>query len=167
MKNSSRTLLGAFTIALLILSAANPVAGEDEAAALSSGNIANLLRLTRSAANRGDAKAQYRLGLLYSNGREGVGQNRLEAVKWYRRAAEQGDHEAQASLADAYFNGFGVPQDYIEAHKWANLAISRAPDDVTRSAHLVMLETISQKLSRKQIAEAQKLARDWKPKAER
>jgi uncharacterized protein len=41
-----------------------------------------------------------------------------EAVKWYTKAAEQGDAEAQSNLGVMYQNGQGVPQDYKEAVKW-------------------------------------------------
>jgi TPR repeat protein len=45
-----------------------------------------------------------------------------EAARWFRKAAEQGSASGQTSLGFLYANGQGVPQDYIEAHKWANLA---------------------------------------------
>ena len=44
------------------------------------------------AAERGDANAQYRLGNCYA---EGMEKNDAEAVKWYRKAAEQGNDDAQ------------------------------------------------------------------------
>ena len=43
---------------------------------------------------QGDADAQFNLGFMYDNGR-GVAQNDAEAVRWYRKAAEQGDAGAQ------------------------------------------------------------------------
>ncbi len=49
------------------------------------------------AAEQGDAKAQFNLGVMYSDGR-GVPQNDAEAVKWFRLAAEQGDASAQYNL---------------------------------------------------------------------
>ena len=48
-------------------------------------------------AERGDAKAQYNLGVMYANG-NGVTEDDEEAVKWYRKAAEQGVEEAQRAL---------------------------------------------------------------------
>jgi len=54
---------------------------------------------------------------MYGNGR-GVTQDYAEAVGWYRKAAEQGDVEAQYGLGLMYDNGQGVPQDYAEAVKW-------------------------------------------------
>ena len=43
-------------------------------------------------------------------------------MKWYRMAAEQGYHEAQANLGNLYNFGRGVAQDYAEAVKWYRLA---------------------------------------------
>ncbi|MDG2286187.1 MAG: tetratricopeptide repeat protein, partial [Alphaproteobacteria bacterium] len=41
-----------------------------------------------------------------------------EAAKWYRKAAEQGNADAQFNLGVMYYNGDGVTQDYVEAAKW-------------------------------------------------
>ena len=46
-------------------------------------------KLFMESANRGDARVQYALGVMYDNG-HGVPQNHVEAAKWYRKAAEQG-----------------------------------------------------------------------------
>jgi TPR repeat protein len=48
-----------------------------------------------------------------------------EALTWYRRAADQGDVDSQVTLALAYADGLGLPQDFVESHKWYNLAASR------------------------------------------
>jgi len=62
----------------------------------------------RTAADQGDARAQYNLGFMYYFG-EGVPQDHAEAVHWYRLAAEQGDARAQYNLGFMYDNGKGVP----------------------------------------------------------
>jgi hypothetical protein len=54
---------------------------------------------------------------MYASGK-GVKQDYAEAVKWYRKAAEQGDAKAQFNLGAAYKSGEGVQQDYAEAEKW-------------------------------------------------
>ena len=64
---------------------------------------------------------RYELGFLYGHGK-GVEQDHAEAVKWYRKAAEQGHVEAQYELRFAYdlgdeVFGDGVPQDDAEAAK--------------------------------------------------
>ena len=58
---------------------------------------------------------------MYVNG-EGVPQNATEAVQWYRRAAEQGNANAQLNLGSMYEYGTGVERDFIQAQKWYNLA---------------------------------------------
>ncbi len=63
--------------------------------------------------------------MCYANG-QGVSQDYAEAVEWFRKAAEQGDAQAQYQLAARYANGQGVALDYMEAHKWANIAIAHA-----------------------------------------
>ena len=49
---------------------------------------------------------------------QGVKQDHAEAVRWYRKAAEQGDADAQCMLGVAYENGRGVKQDASEAVWW-------------------------------------------------
>ena len=46
----------------------------------------------------------------------------MEAVKWYRKAAEQGDTQAQRYLGQAYEMGEGVAKDDIEAYAYFNLS---------------------------------------------
>ena len=48
----------------------------------------------------------------------GTEQDHSEAVKWYRKAAEQGHANAQNNLGWMYQNGWGIEQDYYEAVKW-------------------------------------------------
>ena len=61
--------------------------------------------------SKGDALAQYNLGVLYRKGR-GVPQDDVQARKWYEKAAVQGHAKAQFNLGTLYFNGEGVPKDY-------------------------------------------------------
>jgi len=75
----------------------------------------------RLAAEQGDARAQFNLGVMYAFG-EGVPENDAEAVKWYRLAAEQGNAGAQSRLGLMYDDGEGVPENDAEAVKWYRLA---------------------------------------------
>ena len=52
-------------------------------------------------------------------------QGDTKAVKWYRLMAKQGHPTAQYNLGFMYANGRGVPQNYVQAHKWFNLPASR------------------------------------------
>lgn len=60
------------------------------------------------------------LGVLYARG-WGVEKDQNEALRWYRKAAENGDRRAQYNLAAAYFEGDGVPIDYATAYFWLKL----------------------------------------------
>ena len=68
----------------------------------------------RRLAERGDAIAEYNLGLMYYAG-QGVAQDYGQAIRLFREAAEQGDPPSQYSLGLAYENGQGVERDYVEA----------------------------------------------------
>ncbi len=145
-------------VLLLAALAGTAVAGpyEDAVSARARGDYATALREFRVLAEQGNAKAQNNLGLMYNNG-EGVPQDHAEAVKWYRKAAEQGYSVAQYTLGFMYGRGVGVPQDYIQAHMWFNLAGAQGDNYAYR-------DIIAKSMTAAQIAEAQKLAREWKPK---
>jgi TPR repeat protein len=121
---------------------------------------AEAARWYRRAAEQGHAGGQFNLGTMYAFG-EGVPQNDVEAMKWYRLAANQGNTRAQFNLGFMYGNGEGVPRDLILAHMWSNLAAKRGDP---RAAKLQ--ETVTKMMTREQVAEAQRLAREWKPKPE-
>ncbi len=100
---------------------------------------------------------------MYERG-HGVPQDYAEAVGWYRKAAEQGVAVAQRSLGAMYYNGEGVPQDYVQAHMWFNLAASSFPSGEKRDTAVKNRDIVAEKMTPAQIAEAQKLAREWKAK---
>jgi uncharacterized protein len=122
----------------------------------------------RKAAEQGHAEAQYSLGSIYQNG-YGVPEDFSAAASWYRRAAEQGDPDGQYMLGGAYQSGIGVLQDYVQAHKWLLLAVSRfaATDNEKLGEALKKRDALAGKMTPAQIAEAEKLAREWKLKPER
>ena len=74
-------------------------------------------RETLQLTERGNAQAQFNLGMMYENG-QGVRQDNAEAVKWYQQAAAQGLAQAQSNLGVMYYNRRGVRQDDAEAVKW-------------------------------------------------
>ena len=137
------------------------LAGFDEgAAAYQRGDYAAALRELRPLAERGRAEAQLGLGAMYANG-QGVPQDYREAVRWYRKAAEQGDARAYFALGLTYDVGQGVPQDYAEAYKWFNLAAALLSDGSLRKIAAKRRDDVATKMTPGQIAEAQKLAREW------
>lgn len=112
---------------------------------------------------------------MYLEGR-GVPQSDTEALRWLRMAADQGEAEAQLSLARMYKDGRAVPQDYVQAHMWANVAVSRAraliefsgqmsPDELSqmRRYYAALRDELAAMMTPEQLAQAQALARNWKP----
>ncbi len=71
---------------------------------------------------------------------------------------------AQYNLGVMYDIGRGVPQDYAQAHMWLNLAASRFPPGKDRDNAVKNRDIVAEKMTPAQISEAQKLAREWKPK---
>jgi TPR repeat protein len=116
----------------------------------------------RLAAEQGDAAAQLILAVAYDTGK-GVPQDDSEAVKWYRLAAEQGIAAAQYRVGAAYYTGKGVPQDFVMAHCWFNLAAAFGDAD-NRGQFLKARDLVASRMVPAQIADAQRMARDWRPK---
>jgi hypothetical protein len=119
----------------------------------------------RRAAEQGEPAAQLYLGNLYAEG-QGVPQDSHEAAVWYRRSADQGFAQAQYNLGLWYANGEGGEQNNIAAHMWFNLAAARFPSTDTRNRDLAVRnrDVIAGRMTAAQLAEAQKLAREWQPK---
>jgi TPR repeat protein len=120
-------------------------------------DYAEALRWYRRAADQGYAWAQYNLAGMYQAG-NGVDMNYVEAVKWWRIAADQGNAAGQFLLGVMYQRGMVVPQDVVRAHMWFNLAAARGQKSAGESR-----DEVEQRMTTAQIAEAQKLAREWRP----
>jgi TPR repeat protein len=121
----------------------------------------------RKAAEQGNASAQTNLGMMYEDGR-GIPQDYTEAARWYRKAADQGWPTGQGFLGALYTFGTGVPKDDVLAHMWLSLAISGLPPtSEVRTSMRRHRKIIALMMTPAQIAEAQKLAREWKPKKEK
>lgn len=116
-------------------------------------------RWFEKAAGRGHTGAQVNLGTLYLQG-NGAPQSDQMALFWFRRAAEQRDPLAFAKLGLMYAQGRGVPQDFIKAHMWYSLSAAHGEK---RSAEA--REALARQMTPAQLAEAQRLARDWAPKS--
>lgn len=120
----------------------------------SSVNSSKIDKLVHSAGN-GDAYSQLLLGYKYYNGLD-VPLDFSEAIKWYRKSAEQGYADAQIYMGTMCHNGEGTSVNYVHAHMWFNLAAAQGH---VRGKEL--RDLIEEKMTPGQIAEAQKLALDW------
>ena len=85
-----------------------------------------------------------------------------EAVKWFRRAAEQGVAQAQFSLGVRYLDGLGVPKDEVQAAAWLILAAANGVPAAPK-----MRDLARSRISKEQLAEAQALATEWSQKYRR
>ena len=62
-------------------------------------------------------------------------------------------------------SGQGTPQDFVEAHMWANLAALQLSGE-DRDLAVRNRDTVAARMTAEQIAEAQRRAREWTPKPE-
>ena len=81
------------------------------------------------------------------------------ALKEFRPLVDQGDPLAQATLGLMYAEGQGVPQDYVLAHMWMNLAAAKGVKEAVKNR-----DFLEKRMTPAQLAEAQRLAREWQPK---
>ena len=115
----------------------------------------------RAAADKGEAWAQYNLGIMYANG-EGVPEDDATAVKWYTKAAEQGDAAAQNNLGVMYEDGHGVPQDNVMAYMWWNLAAAQGDENAKENKGKFQDSMTSAQIEEAQTLSRECLAKDYK-----
>jgi TPR repeat protein len=119
------------------------------------------------AAEGGDARSQYNLGILYGSGLDDNGYavevDRPQTLRWLLAAAEQGLPRAQVKLAEVYAEAPDISGSHATACGWFLLAAMGL-----RGIHLHRAqsgyERIASHLSPAQIAKARRFARDWAPK---
>jgi hypothetical protein len=118
------------------------------------------------AAERGDAEAQFNLGIIYENGlndsRYAAEGNRPEVVRWMLAAAEQGLPRAQIKLAEMYTGEHDMPESSVRACGWILLATASL-----RDAHLQNAQSAYQRacigLTPAEIEQARSFAQSWRP----
>ncbi len=120
-------------------------------------DYATALREWQVLAEQGGADAQDFLGTLHFKG-WGVPQDYTEARQWWKKAAAQGSASAQSDLALLYANGLGGSQDLVQAYMWYSLAAGNGYEIATGYRN-----DLAKQMTPAQIAEAQQLARKWKP----
>lgn len=118
----------------------------------------NMFKYYQQSAQNGYAPAQMAVGYLLETGTAKIPRNDAEAVKWYQKAAEQGDAGALYNLGLKYAKGEGVAQDYVLAYVCFNLASAAG-----NAQAAVMRNAAAALLSPNQLGEAQRLAREWRP----
>ncbi|MCY4141250.1 MAG: tetratricopeptide repeat protein [Rhodobacteraceae bacterium] len=101
------------------------------------------------------AEIQRDLEVTYKKG-VGIGNAKhdREVVAWYHKAAEKGDVDAKYHLGLIYFDGNGVPENYVQAFCWLELAALQGDVEAGR-----LRDIVQSRMTRKQVADARKLSR--------
>ena len=119
------------------------------------------------AAGRGDAEAQFNLGIVHENGSDDsryvVEGSRPEAVRWFLAAAEQGLPRAQLKLAEIYAAEPEFSESSVEACTWFLLAAKGLRGARLHSARSAY-QRATLRLTPAQIATAISCAESWQPK---
>jgi uncharacterized protein len=118
-------------------------------------NLSEAVRWYRQAALQGYADGQFKLCEMSERG-EGLPQDYQEALRWCGLAADQGHARAMFMLGRLYHTAHGVSPDLVRAHMWYNLATANGYEQGKR-----WRDRLAEEMSPAQIAEAQKLAREW------
>lgn len=106
-------------------------------------------------AKKGDVDAQNGIGDCYYYG-EGVEQNKMKAVQWYRQAAENCSSTAQRNLGYMYSTGEGVVKNYGDAYFWLLIAAANGDEDAFETR-----DRMEKKLPPRQRGKIQAAAKKW------
>ena len=107
-------------LALAMLLGSGPAAAADFHTGLKayrSGDYETALAHWIPEATQNHVLSQAYLGHMYEHG-VGVPKNQKTAVKWYTKAAEQGNANAQLNLGTKHATGEGVQRDYLRSYMW-------------------------------------------------
>ena len=118
-------------------------------------NLTRAASLHAEACEGGDVVACTNLGNMYRTG-GGVTQDLSRAASLHERACDGGEMRGCNNLGNMYDNGEGVPEDQVLAYMWWNLAAAQGNEGAQRNKG-----TLENQMTREQIAEAQRLSREW------
>ena len=93
---------------------------------------------------------------------EGVPEDDATAVKWYTKAAEQGNAGAQFNLGVMYGNGEGVPENNVLAYMWWNLAAAQGDERAKENKGKLQGMMTPADISKAQKLSRECLAKDYK-----
>ncbi|MFN8614521.1 MAG: tetratricopeptide repeat protein [Vampirovibrionales bacterium] len=104
------------------------------------------------AGEKGHLNAQLQLGLLYEDGlisNQDWDANYQEALRWYKKAANQGSADGQMAVGTFYLMGWGVDQDYVEAYRWLKPSAQQGNE-----AAKTWLKHLQTQMSKEELAQA-------------
>jgi TPR repeat protein len=160
MKYLARWIMMAFTAAMFWgLAGCAPASYQKGMKHYKPDDVAAAVRELKPLAEQGNAEAQFNLGSLYYQG-WGVPQDYSDAIQWLRKAAEQGHVFAQVTLGSIYAEGAQgkIQKDYPQALMWFIFAAAQGDMDA-----IEFRDSMASRMTPTQIAEAQRLAREFKP----
>lgn len=131
-------------------------------------DYATAVKELRMQAHMANSMAPYEMARMYMDGTaaKSHAQDYGKAARWFRLAAQQGMPVAQIELGKLYEQGLGVPQDYVTAHMWFNVATSLLSNIYVEGDRVDAArrrDAVAANMTPEQVAEAQSLARDWTP----
>ncbi len=95
---------------------------DDKESDKKSPDVAKAIDALHEAAKKGSAEAQFRLGVIYGNGDDGIELDQEAAMSWFKLAARQGHENALITMAWMYANGAGVDANEEKARELYLLA---------------------------------------------
>ena len=95
----------------------------------------------------GHSMAQNNLGCLYRDGK-GTKPDPLTAVKWFRKAANQGNADSQSNLGAMYLTGSGVPQDFELSYIWLSVAAANGAKFALETRNIVVMNLTKDQLKK-------------------
>lgn len=129
---------------LIIIGLLNSLYAESNEEPLEGTNYSHVFWKRYTDALRGDATAQFQVGVMYERGIE-IEKNPIKALQWYEKSAAQGHIDAQYNAGIMYASGRGTNQNDGMAIKWLGLAAKQGD----KEARVLLLELIDSKLERK------------------
>jgi TPR repeat protein len=108
------------------------------------------------AAEQGNVAANFYLGISYKS--QGDSENLRRAASAFQVAADHNDIDSQRHLGALYAEGSGVPRDVVLSYKWFNIAAGQGDDLAARAR-----DALEEVMLRTQVAEAQRLSRNFRP----
>lgn len=113
-----------------------------------------------AAAKAGDSQAMLWLGVKYSNYKQVVPKDDVQATAWFRKAADAGEPGGMYWTGVAFWSGRGVAKDMVEAYKWIDLS-ARYGDVALRDQANGVLDGLNRAMTAQMISDAKTREAVW------
>lgn len=134
---------------------------QDGIQAFAAGDYDTAMKVYRELADQGDARGVFWMGYLNHYG-HGVKKDQVEAYRLFLKSAGMGDVKARQYLGIMTQKGEGTPVNLVTAHMWYSLFYRDTDNNRDRPYTRDTLNKMERKMSPEDIAQAKKLAAEWK-----